>query len=411
MGKKLLIRNPNLNKEEKSYITSDYSTGTNVVVRNSEGFTTGWFLVVGEPGTEQTESAEISSIADNTTIVLTGSLNFSHAKSTPVYLSRWDRLYMYRSSTEDGTYSAVTNAETSNVYWDIEWDNGDLETMVIDDAGNSTDYYKWRFYNSSTGTYSGYSGVLPASGLDKTKAGYVIKQVERVQAAKGVPHEIMYEYMSDYSGLVYEKLPKAWWFMKEGTQVSTDDSTYKFNISDNWSDLNSINYVMYRYISGSVDNTYPLKYMTLLEFYNTKSDANKAADDSAVHWTMQPADASSSKGYISIDPAPKTENCYLYPVYFFELTDIDSFDDTLVVPHSKGYVDYVLYRIFDDIKSDTTNADKYAVRVSSSLESLKERTRRQKGQREWIRYRGPQGWSKNFGGPGGNSSTRREQYW
>lgn len=412
MAVKLRIKNPSLEKDEPTYLTSDYSSGTTLTVRNNEGFTDDWFVVVGEPGQEQTEDEGITSTTNADTITMDAALNFSHPKSTPVYQSRWNRLYVYRASSENGTYSAITNAETSNGYWNIEWDDSELSTMVIDNSGSSSSYYKWRFNNSDTGTYSAYSDILPGSGLARGTAGYVIKQVKKNTLAHGVSEKTMYEFMNDLQETVYESSPKAWWFSKEGTAVATVADTYKYSISSNWSDFNSMKYLLFNYVNGSTDETYPLKFVTELEFRNFKADANQASSDNVSCWTFLPPDSDSAKGYLGIDPTPETADCYIQPVYYIELTELDSFSDTLVIPKTKIYVDYVLYRISDDIRNDTSNATKYNSRVNAGLIALKQRAKRQKGQMTWIRYRGQKGYNRMFGSRGrGSVDDYREKYW
>jgi hypothetical protein len=83
---------------------------------------------------------------------------------------------------------------------------------------------------------------------------------------------------------VYPEIPKAWWFSKEGTEVATSTTTRTFDIYTNWSDCLAMKYVLYRYINGDTDITYPLTWSPTAEFYNLKSDANQAADDYAKYW-------------------------------------------------------------------------------------------------------------------------------
>ena len=197
--------------------------------------------------------------------------------------------------------------------------------------------------------------------------------------------------------MVYERMPKAWWFQREGSQVSTAASTYKYSISANWSDLGAVKYMMYRYINGSNDRSYPLTFRTELEFRNFKADSTRRDSDNVTAWTLYPPDESSPKGYIALEPTPETTACYLYPVYYIALDDISNFADTLVVPRPKGYVDYALYRIFDDIKQDEANASKFYSRVEGTMDALKQRSKRQLGQREHTRFRGQQGYQDLYG--------------
>jgi len=403
---KVKVTNPDLSGEERTYLTSDYSSGTTLTVANNEGFTDDWYVVVGEPGQEQTECRAISSTSGNTTITVASALRFTHAKSTPVYLSQWNQISMEQEPS-GGSFALIAEGLK-----DIEWDDADKKSLVVIGAGISTDTFRWRFYNATLATYSDYSGELAGTGIARSQVGFCIQQVKRNSVAQTIDDEIIIDFFNDFQDLVYEKIPNAWWFRKAGTAVSTAVDTYSYSISTNWSDLLSVDHCLYRYISGSTDITYPLSWSPPIEMRNYKSDANQASDDYVKFWSLYPPDSSSAKGYIVLHTTPETADCYIQPVYFFELTALDSFDDTIVVPSSKGYVDYALYRIYDDIKSDTRNADKYMARVRSALIALKKRSRRQLGQPELFRFRGHRGWSRLFGEQSRlSSSEARELYW
>ncbi len=404
---KISVTNPELHEEERTFLTSDYSTGTNLYVANNEGFTTSWFAIVGEPGQEKTESKQISSTSESTTMVISAQLNFPHSKSTSIYLSQWDKIAIERKPS-GGSYSASTDSPFS-----IEWDNENKESLLVLSDGSSTDTFRWRFYNSVLATYSDYSDALSGTGFTRYTAGYVLQQVKKNPIAAEVDDQSILDYMNDYqSDVVYPELPKAWWFTKEGTPLLLTASDYTYSVSDNWSDLSAIKYVLYRYISGNTDITYPLTFSPTVEFYNLKSDANQAKDDNVKYWTLLPPDASSDKGYIGLHTTPKTATCYVKPVYYFELTDLNSFGDSLVVPHPKGYVDYCLYRISDDIKGDSSAAERYNARVNRSIIYLKRLNRRQLGQPELFRFRGVRGHSRMFGEGGiTNSPDSRALYW
>lgn len=403
---KISVTNPILTDEERTYLTTDYSSGVNLYVANNEGFTTSWCAVVGEPGQEKTECQTVSSASGNDTVVVTSALKFSHGKSTSIYLSQFDKI-SFEQKVSGGSYTAISGSPFS-----IEWDNANLETQIVVSDGATTDTYRWRYYNSTLGTYSDYSDTLSGTGFTRYTAGYVLQQVRKNSVTESVDDETILSYMNDYQmDIVYPEIPKAWWFTKEGTAKATIASTRTYSISDNWSDLLSVKYVLYRYVSGSTDITYPLTWSPTSEFYNLKSDANQATDDYAKYWSLLPPDGSSTKGYIGLHPIPKTANCYIKPVYFFELTDMNTFGDSLVVPYPKGYIDYVFYRIYDDIKNDS-NADRFNERVKRSIIYLKRLTRRQLGQPEFFKFRGLKAWSSYFGSGGRPSNdTSHELYW
>lgn len=404
---KIKIDNPNLNSEERTYLTSDYSSGTSLTVRNNDGLTDDWFVIVGEPGQEQSEARQISATTGNTTVTLASALRFSHPKSCPVYLCQWDK-WGFESKATGGSFATISGSPFA-----IEWDDQDLTTTIVYSGGVTTDTYRWRPYNSVTATYGTYSDELPGTGLTRKQVGYLIKQAKKNPIASAIDDETMIDYFNDFQDLVYDEIPQAWWFSKTGDQVATAESTSSYSISDNWSDLLSIKFLMYRYVSGdSTDITYSLTFSPEAEMRSFKSDANQSDDDNAKYWSLYPPDDDSAKGYIIIHPTSATVDCYIQPVYYFELTRLNSFGDTIVVPYPKGYINYVLYRIYDDIKSDTENANKYNSKIRSDIVALKRRAKRQLGQPELFRFRGTRGWSRLFGEQSGvNNSDARENYW
>lgn len=399
------ISNPSLLREEKTYITLDYSSGTSLAVRNNNNAATNSFAIAGEPGQERTESKSITSTTGASTITLSGAYSFSHPKSTPVYIFLYDQISFERKP------SGGSFAEISGSPFSIDWDNADNKTIITVPSGASTDTYRWRLKNSVTGAYSDYSDSLPGTGIARNKLGYILQQVKINPITRGIEDHVLIDYANDFQALVYEQMPKAWWFVKEGDLVSTVADEYRYSIDDNWSDFLSMKFMLFNYVSGDISDTYPISYVPLQEFYNMKADANQATDDRLKYWTLLPPDTNSSKGYLGFHPTPKTANCFLKPVYQFELTNLNSFNDTIVVPEPKGYIDYILMRIHDDIKSDATNAGKYEDRMARSLLGLKKRSRRQLGQAEMFRYRGHKGFSKQYGGMGYSwSPDTREQY-
>jgi hypothetical protein len=400
---KVKVSNPDLAPDETTYLTADYSSGTTLTVRNSEGLTTSWYAVIGEPGQEQTEASAISALPTDTTVTISA-LKFAHPKSTPIYLSQWNQISFERKPS-GGSYSV-------NQTVSIEWDESDKKSLIVVDGGQTSDTYRWRFYNSTLATYSDYSDELAGTGLTRFKVGYLIQQVRKNPIVQSVDDETIIGYFNDYQAdVVYPEIPKAWWFSKEGTAVATVASAYTKDVYANWSDFSSMDLMLYRYVNGDTDITYPLTFSPKQEFYNLKSDSNQATDDYAKYWTLLPPDSTATKGYIAIHPTPKTTACYYKPVYFYELSSLDSFGDTVVVPFPKGYVDYALYRIADDIKNDDNLAGKFNARVSRGIVYLKRLARRQLGQPELFRFRGQRGWSRLYGEQSRlNSSESRELY-
>jgi hypothetical protein len=404
---KLKITNPDLSGEEQTYLTADHSSEvTTLYVRASREFTSGWYAVLGEPGQENTENVLITNAALSDITMTSGVTKYAHPKSTSVYRSQFNQVSLERKPS-GGSYATVSGSP-----FNIEWDNADKKTFIAVSAGVTSDTYRWRFYNANSTEYSDYSDELVGTGLTRIQVGTIIELVKRNPVAQNIDEQFLIDYANEYQNFVYDEIPKAWWFTKEGTAVATVADTYKYSITANWSDFLSMRFMLYRYISGTnIDETYPLSFVPPQEFYNLKADANQSSDDGVRYWTLIPPDGSSAKGYIGLHPTPDTTACYLKPVYFFELDTLNSFGDSIVVPYPKGYVDYILYRIYDDIKSDTANADKFNARVQRSITALKRRARRQLGQPELFRFRGQRGWSRQFGSGGlVDFQTQKELY-
>lgn len=407
MSVKLSIDLPDLSNEERTYITTDYSSGTSLVVRSNNGATTNYYVVVGEPGQERTETQAISGTSGDTTITLSLALKWGHPSGTPVYITKWNKLAIESATSSTGTFSAITESPV-----DLDWDSHTLTTVVINVAGSTSHYFKWRYSNSTTSEYSSYSGVLAGTGSARDTAGFVLEEIYKNPDFKQVSNDTIFTFMTDFQDLVQDKIPTAWWFSKTGTDVSTAADDYDYAISSNWSDLVFIDYVLFRYISGDVESIYPLKFKDNLEFYNLKADQDQASNDSVKYWTFLPPNSSSALGYIGLHPTPATDDCYIRPIYRYKLSSIDSFDDTLVIPLPKAYVDYVSYRIYDQILRDKENADTYNLRTDTNLGALRRRAKRQLGQPEFLKYRGQRGWSRLFGSGGiMSSSDYVENYW
>lgn len=408
MGVKLKLDNPDLSQEEKTYLTAAYSSGTTLTVKNNEGFNhANFFTIVGEPGQERTEKGQISSITGVSTITIASALGFPHEQNSAVYLSQWDKISVERAATSGGSYTEITNSPFT-----IEWDDRDLSTTINDLSGAESDYYKWRFYNSVTGTYSTYSDILPGSGISKSTAGYALELVRKNSRTKDVDEETIWTYFTEFQDVVYEKMPEAWWFRKRGTAVTLTADDYDYSISSNWPDFISMGYLLFRYNLGDVDETYPIDFIPLVEFYNYKQDANNATNDWAKKWTLLPPDDDSPLGYIGIEPTPKTTSVgSIIPVYQFELDTINSFGDSLVVPSARAYSHYALWKIADEIWKDTEQATKYETRLNQDMEGLHVRKRRQQGQSRFLRFRGQKGYSRMFSGTGSRQAVDRENFW
>ena len=199
---KFKIFNPDLSHEERTHLSSDYSSGVTVTVRNNNNFTDDYYIIVGEPGQESTEAAKISSTTGTATITIPSALGFTHAKGSPVRETRWNQWAVERAATKTGSYSPITSSPSSDEFFNIDWDNADKATLINDDAGASTTYYKWRPYNSTTATYGSYSDPFSAAGSSKNEVGYLLEQLKKNPMVSHIADETIIDYFNDLQDLV-----------------------------------------------------------------------------------------------------------------------------------------------------------------------------------------------------------------
>ena len=150
------ISNPIIDKNEKTYLQADISAAeTSLSVQNNEGFSADDYVVVGKIGDEQTELRKIDSVSGNNTIV-TDALIFNHSIDAPITYIKYNQYRVYSSATKTGAYLAVDVATGIEV---------DQKFSEFDDtAGDSTTWYKFRFYNSTTLEWSDYSDLIQGIG-------------------------------------------------------------------------------------------------------------------------------------------------------------------------------------------------------------------------------------------------------
>src|SRR5690606_15021654 len=130
-----------LPQSEDTYLTTKYTSGTSLTVKNNEGFADNDIAVVGMPGQERTETGLVSGITNNDTITVDSALVFDHPANTPIFRSEYNQISLERKAS-GGSYAEVAEGKQ-----DIEWDEEDGFTKIKVAAGVDSDTYRWRFYN------------------------------------------------------------------------------------------------------------------------------------------------------------------------------------------------------------------------------------------------------------------------
>lgn len=365
------ITPPDLSDSEKTYLASTYTSGAALTVQNNQGFAAGDFVVVGEPGAEKTELGQITSVSGDGTITLTAALKFSHTKDTPVYLSYYNRYELER----DGSVIVAGTTATSV----IQWDNP--RGIVYNDTGGVVaSRYRWRFYDSVDGIYSGYSDYLDASGYTRASVGYMVRTVRSIgedeEEATTSDEEII-RWLNDGQDEI-SQVPSKWYFLRDSETTSAVDGTYSYALATDFERMEKLDYNM---VDGSIDLIYRLKYLPESRFDWYIRDQDRDTDSRVRFYTIRPT------GYFEVWPTPDAATHSFIAYYYKKMAALDSYGDETDVPRPKVLEDYAIYRLYSK-RGEEDKANLYRSRFEQGVARMRLLNRRQIGQPRSFLFKG-----------------------
>ena len=157
IGVELFFAFPDLQGYVKTYLDADVASGVSSLSANALDFNAGDYIVVGQPGSEKTEIIRIdpNTAPTATTITLASAISFSHNRGDLVRFIPYNQIEPQRSTNAGTSYSALS---IINIRADAS------ETYLQRSGDAATDLFKFRFYNSASGLYSGYSDPILSTG-------------------------------------------------------------------------------------------------------------------------------------------------------------------------------------------------------------------------------------------------------
>lgn len=165
IGVEVFIHAPDISNNEKTYLSADEAIAqTTLSVISGKNFTAAEYVLIGEWGEETAEIRKVASQTDTT--LVTDALDYAHNRGTKIQFIPYNQIVVSRS-TDDGVNWTALDAI------DIRPDS--LETYLQRSEDDSTDVYKFRFYNSTTTLYSSYSDETTATGYADNTV-YAIKK-------------------------------------------------------------------------------------------------------------------------------------------------------------------------------------------------------------------------------------------
>lgn len=154
VGIEIFFENPELMDEARSFLDADVASGGTTLTANGVDFSANQYVVIGQIGSERTEIIQVNSVTA-TSIVTSTALVFAHSRGDIIRFIPYNQIIAERS-TDSGT--SYTPLSAISIRPDA------TETYLQRPTDASTDYYKFRFYNSTSTNYSAYSSATSGAG-------------------------------------------------------------------------------------------------------------------------------------------------------------------------------------------------------------------------------------------------------
>lgn len=167
IGVELFILHSDLNENEQSFLTTDYNAGvSSLVVDNANEFTANEYIVIGSLGSDKAEIVKLSTVDGTTQTLTVSSTVHAHNRGERVVFIPYNQIKIERSTDSGSSYSTLATI-------DIRPDS--TETFYQHTTGASTDYYRVKFYNSTSTNESQVSDGIIATGYVDNSAGQIIR--------------------------------------------------------------------------------------------------------------------------------------------------------------------------------------------------------------------------------------------
>ena len=398
------IKNPDVSQNIKTFLSTEYTSGTTLNVDSSTSFVDTQYILVGEPGLENSEITSLTATPPTNTTMTVGTLKFSHPRGTPIYYISWDKYTLdYYVSGAWTTYVSMPSALTY-----------DAQNTEYRDASATSAYsWRYRYYSTENSAYSDYSDTITATGWPKKSVGYMVREVRKIvndPDGKTLSDEQIIRYLNKAQDKIFALFGRWWFLYKTGTAIDTVASTKTYDLP---SDFGRMHTVLFNYApsDGTSDITYNLRYLPTVEF-DYESRNNDASDsDEIKYYTIVPGDSDNAAGYLKIWPKPETAGFDIIPRYYKTFTDLDSFADETDIPIPSILEDYAMAEVYK-IRGDEQTALYYDKLFREQIELLKLMQRKQVGQPKHLwKWEGRNAENRLFGKRSLTTDADRERNW
>lgn len=167
MGR-IRIAHPELGVQFTRLASDAAASAVTSTVQNTTSFSVNDLVVYGNPGEEKSEIVRVTSVTAPSTLGHSAGLTFGHGEQTRISQIKYNQAEIYRATAQGGSYSLIATVSLTV----------DEEATLYDDLnGTSSSWYKIRYKNSITTTYSDYSVEIQATGYTDDSLGSMTNEV------------------------------------------------------------------------------------------------------------------------------------------------------------------------------------------------------------------------------------------
>lgn len=185
IGNDIFFALPDLSSSPKSFLEADVAAGATALTANGSQFSVNQYIIVGQPGQLKSEIRKIS--ATSSTSITVDALVYSHNRGDVITFFEYNQIEPMRSTDAGVNFSALAIIDINPQF---------SETYLQRTGDNTTDVYKFRFYNSTSTLYSGYSDSVTATGYEDNTV-YAIKKRALDQLGEKISDLITNDFLND----------------------------------------------------------------------------------------------------------------------------------------------------------------------------------------------------------------------
>lgn len=331
-----------------SYLVDNYASGTSTIyVTNTEGFSTGAFILIGEFGQETAEIFRCGTVTTSTGAIAlldsSGSgdtTTYAHSESTKVYVIPYNQIRFYWTAAagditdEDPSFSTGTPLTGWTDLEPASW------YTTYDDSAHSTGFGWFIYQNSVSAEASQESNPIPYAGFAYNTVANIFEDFDsllNVNELKLVSMSDKFSWLNEGVALVKNKLnlTNAEYTVSAERTITLVVGTQEYQLDADFSDL--------VYLHDGTTSKVPIPFMKISEAMSYTGGVT--------HYYIRGR-------YVGIVPTPSASATYKYR-YRANATRVTSLSTYIDLPDNGFYAlkDFMMFRAC--LKFNNQLADTY----------------------------------------------------